>query len=88
MINLTQDADGFIRMPRHFPKSLTVSVTFTDGTKEEFTGAKLNELYDAALADFRAGNNMDAKGFPRAYAKPIHRRNAVELVPVQPGMSK
>jgi len=87
LINLQQDADGFIRMSRRFPDSLQLSVTFTDGTAETFTGRRLNELYDEALAVFRDKNNLDAKGFNRAQAKPIHRRNAIGFVPVRPGMS-
>ncbi len=86
MIQLKQDAAGFIHMKRHFPAKTLISITFTDGTTGEYTGKKLNELYDVALADFRLGNNMDAKGFDRN-AKNIHRRNGVDHVPVQSGMA-
>lgn len=85
MIQLKQDAEGFVRMSRHFPSKTLINITFTDGTTGEYTGQKLNELYDAALAAFRLGNNMDAKGFDRN-AKNIHRRNAVDHVPVHAGM--
>ncbi|MHA7304703.1 hypothetical protein ACX80E_05560 [Arthrobacter sp. TMN-49] len=85
MIKLKQDADGFIRMSRHFPSRTLICITFADGTEGEYTGQRLNGLYDQALADFRLHNNMDAKGFDRN-AKNIHRRNAVEFVPVQAGM--
>ncbi|MEV8181138.1 hypothetical protein [Specibacter sp. NPDC078692] len=85
MIELKQDTDGFVRMPRHFPAKATITITFTDGTVGEYSGKRLNELYDEALAAFRLGNNMDAKGFDRN-AKNIHRRNAISLVPVQAGM--
>lgn len=72
-------------MSRRFPSSTRISITFNDGSTGEYSGAKMNELYDQALADFRLGNNMDAKGFDRN-AKKIHRRNAVDYVPVQAGM--
>jgi hypothetical protein len=87
MINLKQDAEGFVRMNRHFPGKITLMVTFADGTQEEVSGRRMNELYDAALADFRLGNNMDAKGFSRSPVK-IHRKNAVGFVPVSPGLTK
>ena len=85
MINLKQDTDGYVRMSRHFPEKMTLAVTFTDGTREEVSGSKMNELYDAALAEFRLQNNMDAKGFSRSPVN-IHRRNAVGFVPVSPGI--
>lgn len=85
MITLKQDADGFIRMSRHFPAKTLITIVFADGTEGEYTGLRLNGLYDQALADFRLHNNMDAKGFNR-HDKKIHRRNAVEYVPVQAGM--
>lgn len=87
MINLKQDADGYVRMSRHFPEKMNLSITFTDGTQEETTGRRMNEQYDVALAEFRLQNNMDAKGFSRSPAK-IPRRNAVEFVPVSPGLGK
>ncbi len=86
MLNLRQDADGFIHMSRHFPNKMSVVVTFTDGTQEQFSGARLNELYDQALAAYRLGNNLDAMGFDRA-SRNIHRRNAIGLVPVRPDMA-
>jgi len=85
MLNLRQDTDGFIHMSRHFPRGMTIAITFTDGSRGEFAGSRLNELYDRALAAYRRGNNLDAKGFDRAPQK-IHRRNAVGLVPVSPDM--
>ncbi len=87
MIQLKQDTAGFVHMSRRFPAKTPITITFTDGTTGEYTGTKLNELYDAALASFRLGNNMDAKGFDR-HAKNIHRRNAVDHVPVFPGMPR
>ena len=88
MINIQQDDQGFIRMSRRFPEKLLISITFSDGSQETYSGRRLNELYDNALAEFRAGNNMDAKGSSRLPAKTIHRRNAVDFVPVHPGMAK
>jgi hypothetical protein len=85
MLNLRQDTDGFIHMSRHFPQKMTISITFTDGSQGVFSGSRLNELYDRALAAYRLGNNLDAKGFDRAPVK-FHRRNAVGLVPVSPDM--
>lgn len=87
MLNIQQDRDGFIHMSRHFPKTIPVSITFTDGSRGEFSGARLNELYDQALAAYRLGNNLDARGFDRAPVK-FHRRNAVSLVPVRPDMAR
>lgn len=85
MIQLTQDSNGYVRMSRLFPAKVLVSINFNDGTTGEYTGKRMNEIYDEALAAFRLGNNLDARGFDRN-AKNIHRRNAVEHVPVQSGM--
>lgn len=85
MITLLQDSDGFIRMNRHFPGSVAVSITFADGTQEVFTGGRLNDIYDAALAVYRAGNQLDAKGFSRKPKKKVQQ--SIEFVPVRPGMS-
>ena len=86
MINLQQDAEGFIRMNRHLPASTPVTITFADGSTEEFTGGQLNEAYDAALADYRAQNHLDAKGFSRAPKKKMDPGNKIEFVRVHPGM--
>lgn len=86
MINLQQDSEGFIRMKRHFPASATVTVTFSDGSREEFSGRRLNDIYDAALADFRAQNQLDAKGFSRGPQKKI--QTVIEFVAVRPGMGQ
>lgn len=88
VITLQQNADGFIRMNRHFPNSATVSITFADGSTEVFTGLQLNVAYDGALAVYRAENHLDAKGFSRAPAKTVHPRNKIEFVAVHPGMAK
>jgi hypothetical protein len=87
MINLKQDTDGNVRMSRHFPEKLTICITFADGTQEEVSGHRMNEIYDAALAEFRLQNKMDAKGFKRSPSKEIHRKNAVGFVPVKPGLN-
>ena len=88
MISLQQDAEGFIRMKRHFPGSTVVSVTFNDGSSEQFTGQQLNTLYDEALAVYRAENHLDAKGYSRAPKKTVQPANAIECVAVHPGMAK
>ncbi|GEB18278.1 hypothetical protein [Paenarthrobacter aurescens] len=85
MISLHQDAQGFIRMKRHFPASTEVSVVFADGTEEVFTARRLNEIYDEALASYRAANHLDAKGFDRGPKKKVQQ--GIEFVPVSPGMS-
>ncbi|KUM33299.1 hypothetical protein [Arthrobacter sp. EPSL27] len=86
MISLQQDAEGFIRMKRHFPASTVISVTFNDGSSEEFTGAQLNAIYDDAVAVYRAENHLDAKGYSRApKMQPSHK---IEFVAVRPGMAK
>jgi hypothetical protein len=85
LINLQQDPEGFIRMKRHFPASAAVTITFSDGSREEFSGRRLNEIYDEALAVFRAQNQLDAKGFSRAPQKKV--QTFIEFVPVQPGMA-
>jgi len=85
MINLQQDTDGFIRMKRHFPATSDVTVTFADGSAEVFTGRRLNTIYDEALAAYRAGNQLDAKGFSRGPKKKVQA--GIEFVPVHPGMS-
>ncbi|GAA4658867.1 hypothetical protein [Arthrobacter cryoconiti] len=87
MITLLQDSDGYIRMSKHFPASVQVSITFSDGTAQEYSGRRLNGLYDDALASYRAGNQLDAKGYKRNAQKIGHKRNAVDHVPVQSGMA-
>jgi len=87
MITLHQDADGFVRMNRHFPAKTPITIVFTDSSTGEYTGRRLNELYDEALAVYRAENRLDAKGFSRAPAKTVHPTNNVEFVPVQAGMA-
>jgi hypothetical protein len=86
VINLQQDAEGFIRMNRHFPESVRVSVTFADGTVEEVSGSRLNKAYDDALAEYRAQNHLDAKGFSRSPKKKTSSGNKIDFVPVHPGM--
>ena len=86
LINLQQDADGFIRMSRHFPEKVRIAVTFADGTTEELSGGRLNKAYDDALAEFRARNHLDAKGFSRSPKKKTSSGNKIEFVPVHPGM--
>ncbi|WP_427132021.1 hypothetical protein [Pseudarthrobacter sp. S9] len=88
MINLQQDADGFIRMNRHFPDSAHISITFSDGSQEVFSGHQLNETYDEALAVYRAQNHLDAKGYSRAPKKSVHPANKIEFVQVHPGMAQ
>ncbi|MBM7793159.1 hypothetical protein JOE60_001750 [Paenarthrobacter ilicis] len=85
MISLHQDAQGYIRMKRHFPATTEVSVVFADGAEEVFSGKRLNEIYDQALADFRAANHLDAKGYDRGPQKKVQQ--GIEFVPVSPGMS-
>ncbi|WP_434612201.1 hypothetical protein [Arthrobacter sp. A5] len=45
MLNLRRDQDGFIHVGRHFPTNMSIAITFTDGTRGEFSSARLNELY-------------------------------------------
>lgn len=86
MITLQQDADGFIRMKRHFPVSVNVAVSFNDGTEEVVSGRVLNDAFDAALAEYRAENHFDAKGFNRGPKKRVNQ--TIEFVPVSPGIGK
>lgn len=86
MINLQQDADGFVRMNRHFPDSVLISITFTDGTEEQVSGRRLNQAYDDALAEYRAQNHLDAKGFSRSPKTKTGSGNKIDFVPVHPGM--
>lgn len=86
LIHLQQDTDGFIRMKRHFPASAPVTITFSDGSREEIPGRRLNEIYDAALAEYRAQNQLDAKGFPRGPKKKVQA--GIEFVAVRPGMGQ
>jgi len=88
MINLQQDTDGFVRMTRHFPGSLDVSITFTDGSREVVPGSRLNAIYDESVAQFRAENSMDAKGYSRVPSKNLRRSVAVSHIPVQAGMDQ
>jgi hypothetical protein len=86
MIHLQQDAEGFIRMKRHFPASADVTVTFADGSEEVFSGRRLNRIYDDALAAYRAQNRLDAKGFSRGPQKKV--QTGIEFVAIHPGMGK
>lgn len=86
MIHLQQDAEGFIRMKRHFPASADVTIAFTDGTEEVFSGRRLNRIYDDAVAVFRARNQLDAKGFSRGPQKKV--QTGIEFVAVHPGMGQ
>ncbi|SLK15684.1 hypothetical protein [Arthrobacter sp. P2b] len=88
MITLKQDADGFIRMSRHYPASVRIRIEFTDGSAGEFSGRTLNNAYDAALAEFRAGNNLDAKGYDRTPAARKASGNRIDFVPVHPGLGE
>lgn len=86
MITLQQDAEGFIRMNRHFPERVRISVTFADGAVEEVSGRRLNKAYDDALAEYRAQNRLDAKGFRRSPKKKTGSGNKIDYVQVHPGM--
>lgn len=88
MITLQQDADGFIRMNRHYPGSVRIRIAFNDGSTGEFSGVALNNAYDAALAEFRARNGLDAKGFNRAPGGRTNSGNRIDFVPVHPGMGE
>ncbi|RDV11275.1 hypothetical protein DXK94_06320 [Arthrobacter sp. RT-1] len=88
MITLKQDSDGFIRMSRHYPASVRIRIEFTDGSTGEFSGRTLNNAYDAALAEFRAGNNLDAKGYDRTPAARKAPGNRIDFVPAHPGLGK
>lgn len=87
MINLQQDDEGFIRMNRHFPAGTPITITFADGSTEQVTGRQLNAAYEAALADYRAQNHLDAKGYSRAPKKRVDPGNKIEFVRVQPGIA-
>ena len=84
MINLIQNADGFIRMNRHFPESSSISITFTDGSSEIVAGRQLNGVFDDAVVAFRAGNGLDAKGYSRGKPTTVQPKNKVEFVLVSP----
>lgn len=88
MITLQQDADGFIRMDRHYPASIRIRIAFADGSTGEFSGLTLNNAYDAAVAEFRAKNNLDARGYSRTPAGRTNSGNKVDFVPVHPGMGE
>jgi hypothetical protein len=86
LIKLQQDAEGFIRMRQHFPAGTPIIISFSDGTEQEFTGRQLNAVYDAALAEYRAQNHLDAKGFNRGPRKKADPGNKLEFVRVHPGI--
>jgi hypothetical protein len=86
LIQLQQDSEGFIRMKRHFPASTPVTIVFNDGSQEVFAGGRLNEIYDDALAEYRAQNQLDAKGFSRGPKKKV--QTGIDFVAVRPGMSQ
>jgi hypothetical protein len=88
MITLQQDAEGFIRMNRHYPAGVRIRIAFTDGTAGEFSGLTLNNAYDAALAEFRAKNGLDARGFSRTPDSRKNSGNKIDFVPVHPGMGE
>jgi hypothetical protein len=86
LITLQQDTDGFVRMKRHFPATVNVAVSFNDGTEEVVSGRVLNKAFDAALAEYRAENHLDAKGFNRGPKKRVNQ--TIEFVSVSPGLGK
>ncbi|MCQ6269063.1 hypothetical protein M8J71_00890 [Pseudarthrobacter sp. R1] len=88
MITLQQDAEGFIRMNRHYPASVRIKIAFTDGSTGEFSGQTLNDAYDAALAEFRAKNGLDARGYSRTPAGRTNSGNTIDFVPVHPAMGE
>jgi hypothetical protein len=88
LITLQQDADGFIRMNRHYPNTVRIRIAFTDGSTGEFSGQTLNNAYDAALAEFRAKNDLDARGYSRTSAGRMNSGNKIDFVPVHPGMTE
>jgi hypothetical protein len=87
MITLTQDAAGFIRMSRHFPSNSHITISYSNGSSEVFSGKQLNAIYDEALAVFRAQNRLDEKGFSRAPAKTVHPSGGITFVAVHAGMA-
>ncbi|MGL3805501.1 hypothetical protein ACSYDW_05330 [Paeniglutamicibacter sp. R2-26] len=87
MLTLKQDSDGNIRMRAIYPAGVRVTVEFTDGSTEEYSGKRLNELRTEANKAFRLANDLDAKGFDRNKGKPLARNKVVEFVPIRPGMS-
>ncbi|KFF59106.1 hypothetical protein JF66_13695 [Cryobacterium sp. MLB-32] len=89
MITLHQDADGFIRMNRHFPTKTPVSIIFSDGSQESFVGEQVNAVYDQAQAEYRAENRLDAKGFSRRPAKTVQpMKDGITFVKVRPGLAE
>ncbi|WP_258805074.1 hypothetical protein [Pseudarthrobacter sp. NS4] len=88
MITLQQDADGFIRMNRRYPASVRITINFNDGSTGEFSGQALNNAYDTALAEFRAKNDLDARGYSRTPAGRSNSGNKIDFVPVHPGMGE
>ncbi|MET3811860.1 hypothetical protein [Arthrobacter sp. UYEF3] len=87
MIKLQQDTEGFIRMTRHFPAGAPIIIGFADGSSEECTGRQLNAAYDAAVAEYRTQNHLDAKGFSRSPRKRTDAGIKIEFVRVQPGLA-
>ena len=87
MITLTQDSGGFVRMSRHFPITAQITVFFTVGSSEVFSGGQLNAIYDEARAVFRAQNRLDAKGFSRGPAKTVQPSTDIAFVAIHAGMS-
>lgn len=75
-------------MNRRYPASVRIRINFTDGSTGEFSGRTLNNAYDAALAEFRAKNHLDAKGFDRTPASRKNSGNRIDFVPVHPGMGE
>ncbi|MFP3459730.1 hypothetical protein R5O87_02635 [Arthrobacter globiformis] len=53
---------------------------------EQVFGKRLNQAYDEALAEFRAQNHLDAKGFSRHQKSRTNPGNKVDFVRVQRGI--
>ena len=87
MITLTQDAGGFIRMSRHFPSNSLITVVYSGGSSEVFSGKQLNAIYYEARAVFRTQNHLDAKGFSRGPAKTVQPSTGIAFVAVHAGMA-
>lgn len=75
-------------MNRHYPAGTLIRINFNDGSTGEFPGLTLNNAYDAALAEFRAKNNLDARGYSRTSAGRSNSGNKIDFVPVHPDMGE
>ncbi|BAS07687.1 hypothetical protein AHiyo4_11090 [Arthrobacter sp. Hiyo4] len=80
-----RNSDSRVAMPAAAAASLA-SMARARARARHASGQTLNNAYDAALAEFRAKNGLDARGLSRTPAGWQNSGNKADFVPVHPRM--